>query len=272
MALARQDGRHGGTGNGREAVERIPVPPFFEEIRASGALNSHLATKVNVLNGGTTSSSLHHDTNPPFQTAAQVADATAAAAYEDVADAADLFGGNDLHPNQEPYGGRSEAHARAEAHAGTAGRITPSSQSHSSRSAPSSTPPPGSATPGAPGASAGETSASTRPRSAAPTSGGETEPTNPLPEAAAPPVAVNRGGRPNKTEALVRSMTAQANNLSDIARDSGAMVAKALEAATSAQIAFQREEREAMKEERQKDRDAFLSAIRMMVGLVNPEQ
>ena len=51
LLLARQNGTHGSSGNGREAVESLLPPPFFEELLNRGFLEGPMANKPYVLSG-----------------------------------------------------------------------------------------------------------------------------------------------------------------------------------------------------------------------------
>ena len=110
LKLAKEDGRLGGSGNGRDLIDDIPVPPFFEELKNAGALNRFLAHPRNVISGTSKSTSLTPGPNDPTDVASGEEEDDDDCDYEEEAD---LYGGNEAPPTQEPYGGRGEAHQQA---------------------------------------------------------------------------------------------------------------------------------------------------------------
>ena len=105
LLLARANGTHGGSGNGREAVEDLVAPAFFQEMLQKGFLTGPLANKQYVLSSRRGVASFvdsGSDSPQPLD-------------ILDVDDEVDEgWGGEDMPPTTEPIGGRREAQDRAE--------------------------------------------------------------------------------------------------------------------------------------------------------------
>lgn len=106
LLLARSNGTHGGSGNGREEVEKLLAPPYYEEILHKGFLNGPMANKLYVLGGqrGVASLGVGSISDDEEEHADNYGESEVDAGW----------GGEDMPPTSEPIGGRGEAHDRAE--------------------------------------------------------------------------------------------------------------------------------------------------------------
>lgn len=100
LMLARVNGTHGGSGNGREAVESLVAPAFYQQLLGKGFLNGPMANKQCVVGGQRGAASLG------------VGSTSGEVEYE--SDPDDGWGGEDSPPTSEPIGGREEARERGE--------------------------------------------------------------------------------------------------------------------------------------------------------------
>ena len=106
LLLARENGTHGGSGNGREAVESPQEPSFYQHIREKGFLEEPMANKEFVLGGQRGVASLGPSS----------INTSGDDEGENHADESEIdgWGGEDMPPTTEPIGGRGEAQERAE--------------------------------------------------------------------------------------------------------------------------------------------------------------
>mmetsp|Transcript_4833 Transcript_4833/g.13450 ORF Transcript_4833/g.13450 Transcript_4833/m.13450 type:complete len:261 (-) Transcript_4833:6-788(-) len=107
LMLARANGTHGGSGNGREEVENLVAPPYFQQLLDKGFLNGPMANKQYVLGGQRGVASLGVGSNSGEEE-------DGADAHADESDNDAGWCGEDMPPTTEPIGGRGEAHRRAE--------------------------------------------------------------------------------------------------------------------------------------------------------------
>jgi hypothetical protein len=99
LFVLKNNGTHGGSGNGRDVLEDVKPPPYYEDLLEAGWLQGPLSNPVNIMNGGS-----------------KTADLVYGASLEgaELAEEAASWAADELPDTQEPYGGSSESRKLAD--------------------------------------------------------------------------------------------------------------------------------------------------------------
>ena len=96
LFVLKNNGTNGGSGNGRDVLDDVKAPPYYEELLEAGWLEGPLSNPIHIINGGTKAADFNDLEG------------------EDLADHAASWAGDELPESQEPYGGSVESRALAD--------------------------------------------------------------------------------------------------------------------------------------------------------------